>query len=76
MKDLLSNITSRGQPVADVEQGYISSAACILANLSMQLGRSLAWDAVKGEVVGDAEANQLLRRAYRSPWVHPEPTSV
>ena len=29
---------TRGKPVADIEQGYISTAACILANLSMQLG--------------------------------------
>jgi len=27
------------KPVADIEQGYISSTSCILANLSAQLGR-------------------------------------
>ncbi|MBL9166731.1 MAG: Gfo/Idh/MocA family oxidoreductase [Verrucomicrobiales bacterium] len=72
MKDLLQNIASRGKPVADIEQGYISSASSILANLSMQLGRTLQWDAAKGKVIGDKEANRLLRRPYRSPWVHPE----
>src|ERR1051325_1073073 len=41
MKDLLSNIATRGRPVADIEQGCISSATCIMANLSMQLGRTL-----------------------------------
>lgn len=76
MRDLLRNIASRGRPVADIEQGYISSASSILANLSMQLGRSLAWDPVKGQVIGDAEANALLRRPYRSPWVHPEVDTV
>jgi len=76
MKDLLHCIASREKPVADVEQGYISSASCILANLSLQLGRTLAWDPVKGEVIGDAEANGLLRRPYRSPWVHPDPAKV
>jgi predicted dehydrogenase len=72
MKDLLANIATRGKPVADIEQGYISSACCILANLSTQLGRTLQWDAQKGMVVGDEEANRLLRRPYRKPWVHPE----
>ena len=72
MKDLLANIASRGKPVADIEQGYISSASCILANLSMQLGRSLTWDATKGVIADDCEANTLLRRPYRGPWVHPE----
>jgi predicted dehydrogenase len=72
MKDLLSAIETRGKPVADIEQGYISTATCILANLSMQLGRGLAWDGEKGLVRGDDEANRLLRRSYRTPWVHPE----
>lgn len=73
MKDLLSCIATRGKPVADIEQGYISTATCILANLSMKLGRSLTWDAEKGMIAGDDEANGLLRRPYRAPWKHPEP---
>ena len=73
MKDLLACIKSRGRPVADIEQGYMSTTACILANLSMQVGRALEWDHAKGVVVGDEEANRLLRRPYRAPWVHPDP---
>jgi hypothetical protein len=76
MKDFLGCIASRGTPVADIEQGYMSATACILANLSMQLGRTLRWDHAKGIVIGDAEANKLLRRPYRSPWVHPDPATV
>jgi predicted dehydrogenase len=72
MLDLLKNIETRGKPVADIEQGHISTASCILANLSMLLGRSLTWDSAKQKIVGDDEANKLLRRPYRSPWVHPE----
>jgi predicted dehydrogenase len=71
MKDLLSCIATRGRPVADIEQGYISTASCILANLSMKLGRSLAWDPQSGKIIGDEQANRLLRRPYRSPWAHP-----
>ncbi|HWV98430.1 MAG TPA: Gfo/Idh/MocA family oxidoreductase [Candidatus Acidoferrum sp.] len=73
MKDLLAAIANRGKPVADIEQGYISTASCILANLSMKLGRSLTWDPVAGRIIGDDEANRLLHRPYRAPWVHPEP---
>jgi Oxidoreductase family, C-terminal alpha/beta domain len=76
MKNFLACVESRETPVADIEQGYISASACILANLSMQLGRSLQWDHAKGMVVGDAEANKLLRRPYRAPWVHPDPATV
>jgi predicted dehydrogenase len=73
MKDFLKAIASRGKPVADIEQGYISTTSCILANLSMQLGRTLKWDPAKGQISGDEPANTLLRRSYRAPWVHPEP---
>jgi hypothetical protein len=72
MQDFLKAIALRGRPVADIEQGHISTASCILANLSMKLGRSLVWDADKQQVVGDEEANKLLRRPYRKPWLHPE----
>ena len=65
-------IANRGQPVADIEEGYISTASCIMANLSMGLGRSVRWDAQKGAIVGDDEANKMLKRPYRAPWVHPE----
>jgi predicted dehydrogenase len=73
MKDFLSAISTRGRPVADIEQGFISTASCILANLSMKLGRSLAFDPAELKVTGDEEATRLLRRPYRSPWVHPWP---
>ena len=73
MVDFLRCIESRGKPVADIEQGHISTASCILANMSMQLGRTLAWDPAKQQVTGDNAANQLLRRPYRKPWIHPEP---
>ncbi|MGE0607997.1 MAG: Gfo/Idh/MocA family protein [Pirellulales bacterium] len=76
MQDLLAARESRGKPIADVEQGHISSASCILANLSMQLGRSLKWDQERQRIANDEEANRLLRRPYRSPWVHPEPDQV
>jgi predicted dehydrogenase len=73
MLNLLSAIESRGKPVADIEQGHISTASCILANMALGLGRTLTWDSKAGRVVGDNEANRLLSRPYRTPWVHPEP---
>ena len=71
MKNLLECIDTRAKPVADIEEGYISTASCILANLSMKLGRELTWDAVGQKIAGDEEANKLLKRAYRGPWEHP-----
>ena len=71
MLDFLAAIEQRGRPVADIEQGHISTATCILANLAMALERPLVYDAARKEVVGDAEATQLLSRTYREPWQRP-----
>ena len=76
MLDFLKSIQERSKPVADIEQGHISTASCILANMSLELGRSLTWDPLQGKIVGDEAANQMLRRAYRAPWVHPEVGTV
>ena len=76
MLDLLKAIDTRGKPVADIEEGYISTASCIMANLALELGRTLTWDPLKRQIVGDEKANQRLRRPYRAPWVHPEPNTV
>jgi predicted dehydrogenase len=72
MQDFLRNIASRGRPVADIEEGHISTATCILANNALKLGRTVTWDAANHKVVGDEEANRLLHRPYRKPWTHPE----
>lgn len=73
MLDFLKAIDSRTEPVADIEQGYISAASCILANNALKLGRTLQFDPATMTVIGDKEATKLLRRPYRAPWKHPEP---
>lgn len=71
MKNFLECIASRERPISDIEVAHISTASCILANLSMQLGRAIVYDPAKRRVVGDPEATKLLRRPYRAPWKHP-----
>lgn len=46
----------------EVEEGVLSAQLCHLANVSYRLGRSLKFDPVKKQFVGDKEANTLLRR--------------
>jgi predicted dehydrogenase len=72
MRNFLEAIRTRGRPIADIEEGHISTASCILANLALRLNRTLTWDAQHQRVAGDDEATQLLRRPYRGPWVHPQ----
>jgi hypothetical protein len=71
MLDFLAAIESRGKPVADIEQGHISSACCILANQAMLIGRSISYDPQSKTVPGDDDATALLERPYRSPWQRP-----
>jgi len=71
MLDFLKAIENKSRPVADIEEGHISTASCILANLSMELGRPLVYDPVKRIVKNDEEATKRLRRNYRAPWTHP-----
>jgi predicted dehydrogenase len=72
MLDFLNAIDQRSRPVADVEEGHISTASCILANMAMKLGRPLVYDPASRQVVDDTEATALLSRPYRAPWERPK----
>lgn len=74
MLDFLAAIDQGSRPVADIEDGHISSASCILANIAMEVGRAVTYDPQRHEIVGDPSATELLRRSYREPWRHPEPS--
>ena len=71
MLDFLDAIENGGRPVADIAEGHISTASCILANMSMELQRPLVYHPQQKIIVDDPEATQLLQRPYREPWVHP-----
>lgn len=76
MLDFLQAIEKGGRPVADIEEGHISTASCILANISMALNRPLVYDSNTRKILNDPEANLLLKRPYRQPWTHPDPDKV
>ncbi len=53
----------------DIEEGHLSSALPHLANISYLVGRDLTFDGKKEKFVGDKEADKLLARKYRTPYV-------
>jgi predicted dehydrogenase len=67
-RNFIDCIKSRQRTIADVEDGHRTAVACHLANLSLRLGRTLAWDPVKEQILGDREAAGMMRREYRKPW--------
>ena len=76
MLNFIKCMNDGGRPVADIEEGHISAASCILANMSMKTGRPMVYDHKTRQVIGDAEATALLQRMYRSGWTHPHPDKV
>jgi hypothetical protein len=61
-------IRSRRQPSAHEEIGHRSASLGHLVTISLMLGRSLKWNPVLEEFVGDEAANRLRSRAMREPW--------
>ena len=57
---------------AEIEETAISTALCHLGNISYRLGRELRFDAARMQFRGDDQANKLLTRDYRQPYVVPE----
>jgi len=56
----------------NVEEGHYSCSLIHLANASYRLGRSLNFDPVAQRVVNDDDANRMLTREYRKPFVVPQ----
>jgi predicted dehydrogenase len=57
---------------AEIEEGAASTVLVHLANISYRLGRSINFDAKTMTCGNDAEANKLLTRVYRAPFVVPK----
>lgn len=73
-QDFINAVRANDQRLAkgDIREGFYSCALIHLANISYRLGRSLEFDPVKMKFVGDAEADALLTREYRAPFVLPD----
>jgi predicted dehydrogenase len=55
-----------------VETGHLSSALAHLGNISYRLGRQLDFDPVAEHFIGDEDANRMLTREYRPPYILPD----
>ena len=55
-----------------VETAHLASGLAHLGNISYRLGRVLTFDPAKEKFVGDKEADTMLTRPYRKPYVVPD----
>ncbi|HOM18257.1 MAG TPA: Gfo/Idh/MocA family oxidoreductase, partial [Thermoguttaceae bacterium] len=57
---------------ADILTGHLSCSICHLAKIAYKLGRTIQFDPKTEQFPGDEEANRLLKRKYRPPYIVPE----
>jgi predicted dehydrogenase len=69
--NFLESIEGKTKAVAGIEVAHRSSVLALLGMVSLRAGRSLNWDGAKEQIINDDEANKLLSRPYRAPWVYP-----
>ncbi|MBL0742987.1 Gfo/Idh/MocA family protein [Chryseolinea lacunae] len=65
----LDSIKSRKQPIAPVEVGHRSCSTCLIHHVVMKLGRKAYWDPAKERFKNDDEANAMLSRPQRHPYL-------
>jgi predicted dehydrogenase len=66
--NFIEGMKARKQPISDVWTHNRMLEICHLSNIAMRLNRSLAWDPVNREIVGDAQANSFLSRESRKEY--------
>ena len=71
-RNFLECVRNGQKPNADIEIAHQSATLCHLGNLATRVGRVLQFDPVGEQILGDAEANALVRRQYRNHWAVPK----
>lgn len=67
--DFIHCVKTREKPFRDIEYAFNTLVLCHTISIAYALKRSLKWDAAAQKFTGDAEANHMLDRARREPWL-------
>jgi predicted dehydrogenase len=65
----LESIRDNKQPIAPVEEAHRSCSACLLHHIAMKLNRKVYWDPEKEKFKNDEEADAMLSRPQRHPYI-------
>jgi predicted dehydrogenase len=71
MRDFLSALRSGKQPACPIEEGWRSTATVQLGMIAYETGQPIAFDEKTVSIKGNTQAQGMLKREYRKPWVHP-----
>jgi len=67
-EDWFEGIKTGRKTIMNIEGGVATAFLCVLGNLSLIVGRKLAWDPMRQEIVGDEAARRLMSRPQRFPY--------
>ena len=70
-QNFLDSVRSRGLTIAPCEVAHRSASVGFLGTIAIELGRKIRWDPATETILDNPEADRLLGRAYRKPWVLP-----
>ncbi|MCG8376426.1 MAG: Gfo/Idh/MocA family oxidoreductase, partial [Chlorobiales bacterium] len=68
IRNFLDCVKSRKQPWCSLEDGHRSTSFAHLANIALETGGRIEWDAETETITNNREANRLLHYTYRKPW--------
>ncbi|MBM3333528.1 gfo/Idh/MocA family oxidoreductase, partial [Candidatus Sumerlaeota bacterium] len=71
LRDFVECCKSRKEPVAPIEEGFMTTATCQMGNMSFRSGAKVVWDDEKQTIVDNAEAMKFFGREHRAPWTLP-----
>jgi predicted dehydrogenase len=64
----IDSVKSRQPTVTPIAVAHRSQTPGHLGLIAARLGRTLNWDAAAQQIVGDAEASQMVSKTFRPPW--------
>ncbi|MCG8311255.1 MAG: twin-arginine translocation signal domain-containing protein [Cytophagales bacterium] len=68
IRNFLDCIKEGGEPLCSLEDGHRSTSFAHLANISLEMGQRIEWDAVNERITNSKKANDYLHYEYRAPW--------
>jgi len=64
----IDSVKSRKPTVTPIAVAHRSQTPGHLGLIAARLGRTLKWDAAAQQIIGDAEASQMVSKTFRPPW--------
>lgn len=68
IRNFLDCVKSKDEPWCPLEEGHRSTSFAHLANIALEVGGRIEWDAEKERITNNDAANELLHYEYRKPW--------